>query len=147
MPKIDFYLLQESSTHRFDFACRLIEKAYKHKHRIYVHVENIKDAHALDEKLWTYRDDSFLPHHIHGDGPLPAPPIQIGYAKAPEKERDILLNLSFIIPEFHTQFKRILEVVANDPEQQNIARNNYREYRAKGFDIQTHHLQNGENNP
>ncbi len=144
MPKIDFYLLEESSMpHRLDFACRLIEKAYKHKHRIYVHVENVNDAHLLDEKLWTYRDDSFLPHHIQGEGPEPAPPIQIGYTKAPEKARDILLNLSFNVPEFYPQFKRILEIVINAPEAQNKAREHYREYRSKGFDIQTHHLQNG----
>jgi len=142
MPKIDFYLLEESSIpHRLDFACRLIEKAYKHKHRIYVHVESVDDAHLLDEILWTYRDDSFLPHHIHGEGPTPTPPIQIGYTKAPEKERDILLNLSSNIPEFYLQFKRVLEIVINNPNAQTIARQRYREYRSKGFDIQTHHLQ------
>ncbi|HEX2549875.1 MAG TPA: DNA polymerase III subunit chi, partial [Gammaproteobacteria bacterium] len=95
MPKIDFYLLQESGAHdRLNFACRLIEKIYKQKHRIFIYVSNIKEAHDIDERLWTYREDSFLPHHIQGEGPNPPPPIQIGFSEAPLNERDILLNLS-----------------------------------------------------
>lgn len=144
MPKIDFYLLQEpSEKDRLDFACRLIEKVYKQKHRIFIFVANTLAANELDERLWTYREDSFLPHHIQGEGPNPPPPIQIGFT-APENERDILLNLSNTVPEFFTRFSRVLEIVQNDPVAKETSRKLYREYRAKGFEITTHNLQTVE---
>lgn len=141
MPKIDFYLIQSSAaTASLAFACRLIEKVYKQQHRIYVHAENEKVAHQLDELLWTYREDSFLPHHLYGEGPEPAPPIQIGFNVIPEKQRDILLNLSNTVPEFYLQFTRVLELVPHDKTAQEYARARYRHYRTAGYNITTHKL-------
>jgi DNA polymerase-3 subunit chi len=140
MPKIDFYILTDDA--KFSFACRLIEKAYKSRHRIYIHTENEKDAHRLDEMLWTYKDDSFLPHNLYGEGPESAPPIQIGFNVTPDNHRDILLNLSSSVPEFFSQFQRILELVANDSDSQNLGRERFKHYRAQNFEITTHKLQN-----
>jgi DNA polymerase-3 subunit chi len=141
MPRIDFYLIQDKNPKaRLDFACRLIEKAYKSRHRIYIHTENQADAHTLDELLWTFREDSFLPHNLLGDGPEPAPPIQIGYQIKPDKQRDILINLSQGVPEFYTQFSRVIELVSTDETIQTVCREHYRMYRANGFDITTHKL-------
>lgn len=145
MPKIDFYILTDGNVQaRFHLACRLIEKAYKNRHRVYVHTETQDDANKIDELLWTYRDDSFLPHNLYGDGPEPAPPIQIGCAVTPEKHRDILINLSSQVPIFFERFNRVLEIVANDAVMQATARENYRQYRTRGFDINTHKLQTVE---
>jgi DNA polymerase-3 subunit chi len=141
MPKIDFYIMQESGQKaRFDFICRLIEKAYKNRHRIYIHTENETDAHTLDELLWTYRDDSFLPHNLVGEGPEPSPPIQIGFELKPQSQRDILINLSHVVPEFYNQFTRVIEVVSRDEAIQVISREHYRTYRSNGFDITTHNI-------
>ncbi|MEO8400813.1 MAG: DNA polymerase III subunit chi [Gammaproteobacteria bacterium] len=142
MPKLDFYILPDLNPDgRLLFVCRLIEKAYKQKHRIYVHATDKLEAHRLDEMLWTYRDDSFLPHNLYGEGPDPAPPIQIGFAVTPEKQKDILINLSNEVPDFHPQFLRILELIENDPAAQAAGRERYRFYRTQGFDINTHKLQ------
>lgn len=141
MPKIDFYILhEEGQTARLTFACRLIEKAYHNRHKIYIHTENQEDAYALDECLWTYRDDSFIPHHLVGDGPDPAPPVQIGFENKPEKQRDILINLSLKVPEFYTEFARVIELVSSDEAIQVISREHYRTYRTNGFSITTHKL-------
>lgn len=145
MPKIDFYILAtDSEADRLGFVCRLIEKAYKNQHRIYIHAESVALAHQLDELLWTYRDDSFLPHNLLGEGPDPAPPIQIGFEQKPVNHRDILINLQPSIPEFVTQFSRVCEIIRNDAECQAIARDNYREYRTRGYEINTHKLQSVE---
>ena len=145
MPKIDFYILPEGEAQtRFNLACRLIEKAYKNRHRIYIHTENQADAHQLDEMLWTYREDSFLPHNLYGEGPEPAPPIQIGFDAHPEKHRDILINLSLQIPAFFQQFNRVLELVSNEANIQESARERFRNYRAQGIEITTHKLQTVE---
>lgn len=145
MPKIDFYLISEtSSLGCLNFACRLIEKAYRNRHRIYIHTDNETEAHQLDELLWTYREDSFLPHNLYGEGPDPAPPIQIGYATTPEKQRDILINLAKTVPEFYPQFARVLQIVPSDETAQAQAREHYRAYRSAGYEITTHKLQSVE---
>jgi DNA polymerase-3 subunit chi len=141
MPRVDFYIIEETRPQaRWLLACRLIEKAYKNRHRIYVHTEDQAEAHQLDELLWTYRDDSFLPHNLYGEGPEPAPPIQIGFCHTPEKHRDILLNFNKQVPAFHEQFSRILEIVSHHTDIQTAARERYRQYRAQQYDINTHKL-------
>jgi DNA polymerase-3 subunit chi len=145
MPKIDFYILSDPNpTSHLQLVCRLVEKAYKNRHRIYIHAHNKAQAYAVDELLWTYREDSFLPHNLYGEGPEPAPPIQIGFDAVPEKHRDILINISHDIPEFYTQFARILECVPNDAQLQELAREHYRLYRAQGHTITTHKLETVE---
>lgn len=144
MPKIDFYILPEANPiSLLQFTCRLIEKAFQQQHRIYVHTENRALAHQLDEMLWTYRDDSFLPHNLYGEGPEPAPPIQIGYNPTTvlEKHRDILINLDQTIPPFYTQFSRVLELIIQDTAAQEAGRERYRAYRSQGLEINTHKLQ------
>lgn len=142
MPKIDFYILTEGDADgRFQMACRLIEKAYRNQHRVYIHTENSTDAHTIDELLWTYREESFLPHNLYGEGPEPAPPIQIGFDLTPAKHRDILINLAHSVPAFYGQFARVLEIVANDVTIQTRSRENYRHYRTQGHDIASHKLQ------
>lgn len=142
MPRIDFYILNTGDfSTRLQFACRLAEKAYKNRHRLYIHTEHERDAHQLDELLWTYRDDSFLPHNLYGEGPEPAPPIQIGFGIVPEKQRDILMNLSNDVPSFYPHFNRVLELVANDSNHQAQAREHFKMYRAAGYEISTHKLQ------
>ncbi len=142
MPKIDFYLIPgPSDRERLAFACRLIEKIYKQQRRIYIHTENQTVAHHIDELLWTYREDSFLPHHLYGEGPDPAPPIQIGYNTVPDKHRDILINLSPAAPEFYNQFSRVLELISSDPVATAAGRERYKFYRTQGYDIATHKLE------
>ena len=136
-----FYILEESSImQRLRLACRLLEKAYKNRHRIYVNAVDEKQAHLLDEMLWTYKDDTFLPHNLYGDGPEPAPPIQIGFGITPDKQRDILLNLSPDVPDYFSQFARLLEIVSSDSVIQAAGREHYRHYRAAGYEITTHKL-------
>jgi DNA polymerase-3 subunit chi len=142
MPTFDFYIIEESQVNaRLRLTCRLIEKAYKNRHRIYVHTDTEKTAHQLDEMLWTYREDSFLPHNLYGDGPEPAPPIQIGFALTPEKQRDILINLSKDVPIFYPQFSRVLEIISNETDIQAAGREHYKQYRADGHPINIHKLQ------
>ena len=92
----------------------------------------------LDELLWTYKDDSFIPHNLQGEGPEPPPAVQIGYNAEPRGFNDILINMASTIPPFHTRFRRIMEIVLDNDAAKEISRQHYRDYRAKGFDLHTH---------
>ncbi|MBI2786554.1 MAG: DNA polymerase III subunit chi, partial [Legionella longbeachae] len=100
-----------------------------------------EDAEYLDELLWTFKEDSFIPHNLQGEGPEPPPPIQIGYEKEPRGFNDILLNLSNSIPPFYSRFKRVMELVINIEAEKEQSRLHYREYRARGCELFTHHIE------
>lgn len=139
--RIDFYLLssQEDSA-RWLLACRLLEKAYLRGHRVFVYCESQQEAHRIDELLWTFKDNSFIPHNLQGEGPEPPPPIQIGYQTEPRGFNDILLNLSHEIPAFYSRFQRVMEIVINDEAAKELSRQRYREYRAKQCALHTHEM-------
>ncbi|MEZ5578324.1 MAG: DNA polymerase III subunit chi [Candidatus Competibacteraceae bacterium] len=43
-------------------ACRLADKAYGLGHTVYLFTASEARAAALDDLLWTFRQDSFVPH-------------------------------------------------------------------------------------
>ncbi len=139
--RVDFYLLESDKNQaRWLVACRLLEKAYARGHRVYVFCNHQQDAELLDELLWTFKEDSFIPHNLQGEGPEPPPPIQIGYGNEPRGFNDILLNLTNRIPPFYAKFRRVMELVANIEAEKELSRANYREYRAKGCELYTHQI-------
>jgi DNA polymerase-3 subunit chi len=140
-PRIDFYLLKDETLQAtWSTACRLLEKAYHFKHSVFVLCSSKEDAEFLDELLWTFKDDSFIPHHLQGEGPEPPPPIQIGLNE-PSGFNDILLNLSPLIPSFFQRFRRIIEIVPNQESAKEISRQHYRDYKTKGCILQTHSIE------
>ena len=139
--RVDFYLLNDSQAQTIWLvACRLLEKAYQRGHRVFVLCENQKDAEHIDDLLWTYKDDSFIPHNLQGEGPEPPPPVQIGYDAEPRGFNDILLNMASTIPPYFSRFRRVMEVVAANNDAKEISRNHYREYRSKQCELHTHNI-------
>jgi DNA polymerase III subunit chi len=137
--KVDFYLLKNNNINACPLlACRILEKAYKRGHRVFVYCEDLESTNLLDELLWTYKDESFIPHNIQGEGPEPPPVIQIGYNDDPRGYNDILLNMANEIPVFYKKFTRIIEIVADDEKAKEISRQHFREYKKQGFDLKTH---------
>jgi len=138
--RVDLYLMQDPEPQSTGIMiCRLLEKAYIRGHRVFVFCSNEPEANLLDDLLWNYKDDSFVPHHLQGEGPVPPPPIQIGYNE-PKGFNDLLLNMSAVVPDFYHRFKRVLQVVSADETSKEIAREHYRTYRAQGCEIHTHQV-------
>lgn len=55
----------------------LLEKTVERGWRALVRVDTAERASAIDALLWTYNDESFLPHAISGDGEARRQPILI----------------------------------------------------------------------
>ena len=139
--RVDFYLLSESNDQqKFIIACKLIEKAYKHGHSVFVYCDDEQQAHDIDELLWTFRAESFIPHNLQGEGPEPPPVVQIGYKDNAGNFNDVLLNLSQNIPQFFQRFRRILQIVEVDESAKEISRQHYRHYKAHGAKVFTNSL-------
>jgi DNA polymerase-3 subunit chi len=53
----------------------LLEKSYERGWRVVVQAASDERVDALDAHLWTYRDDTFLPHGTARDSEIAAQPI------------------------------------------------------------------------
>jgi DNA polymerase-3 subunit chi len=141
MPRIDFYLLpHEGPQARLLFACRLLEKAYSQQHQVYVHLEDAEKARLLDTLLWTFRDESFIPHQLDTPGQQAAAPILLGHCATTVKHQDILLNMHPEIPAFHENFARILEIIGPEASLRSLAEEHRIFYATKGYTITQHQL-------
>ncbi len=138
--KVDFYILSADVAEQH-FICRLLEKAYLQGRTVFVLCADQTMAETLDELLWTFREDSFVPHNLQGEGPTAPPPIQFGFAAAPVGFNDILLNLTATVPPYFKRFQRIIEMVANAEDAKTLSRQHYQFYRQQGFNISTHHIE------
>jgi DNA polymerase III subunit chi len=68
MTEIRFYHLETRKLE--DALPRLLEEALAGKVRVVVEAPSRELIEALDDRLWTYSDDAFLPHGLaHGDEP------------------------------------------------------------------------------
>jgi DNA polymerase-3 subunit chi len=138
MTKVDFYILKGGS--REHTTCKLIEKAYKLGHSIYVHTASDEQTRQLDDLLWTFRDGSFIPHERYEAGKDFEAPIVIGAHEAPEVAHDVLINLGNDVPLFFSRFLRVAEVIGHDDTAKQQGRERFKFYRDRGYHLDTHQL-------
>lgn len=141
MTLISFYILKGNQEHdRQVFACRLAEKAYKLGHQVYIQTQNDEQAEQLNQTLWSFRADSFVPHQIDDGQKNEDCPILIGHNTKPPRLMDLLINLDSEQPLFFSQFERMAELI-DDSEQTKIpGRQRYQFYKERGYDLTTHRL-------
>ena len=143
MTRVDFYVLDDPAAQaRERFACRLVEKAFRLKHRIYLHTASEQEALGVDRLLWTFSEGSFVPHAVDSDGLDAelgrATPVRIGAGSEPRFEAELLVNLDHAVPLFFSRFERVAEIVGAGPEEKAAARERFRFYRDRGYALETH---------
>jgi DNA polymerase-3 subunit chi len=154
MTRIDFYSLEpDSPGDRFLLTCRLVERARAEGLRVFIHCPSTEVTRHLDRLLWTYRQDSFLPHGVVGS---PSPnldlaltPILISSDGTPEHEDQVLINLATEAPPFFSRFERVCEPIDEDPTVKAAGRERFRYYRDRGYPLAHHRirLQRGDSGP
>ncbi len=141
MARVDFYVLKQSGEQaRRHFACKLAEKAYRLENTVHIVAGSRADAERLDELLWTFRDGSFVPHHIVTASGNPESPISIGCDSDEVEPRDLLINLCDEVPAAARSFPRVAELVSADQDSKQRSRERYSLYRDQGHEINTHKL-------
>jgi DNA polymerase-3 subunit chi len=134
MTRVDFYLLPEAiEIARQHFACRLAEKAHHLGNRLFIHTCDSQAASTINELLWTFRADSFLPHAIS-----PASqtiPIHINWNEDNPAHHDLLINLTSTVPSFFSRFERVAEIVSQDAQALTDSRQRFRFYQERGYAI------------
>ncbi|HHJ81402.1 MAG TPA: DNA polymerase III subunit chi [Candidatus Tenderia electrophaga] len=145
MTKVDFYILEGNSGNREQTACRIADKAYRLGHGVYIHTADPGQAKRLDELLWTFKQNSFVPHGIEGESPDPEVAVLISHHpeltdSTQTQRRQVLINLAQEIPMFFSSFERVAEVIGQDNENKASGRQRYKFYRDRGYSLDTHTL-------
>lgn len=139
MTRVDFYILDgDSPAMRMQFACRLVEKAWRMGNRIHIHTPDRLTAETLDSLLWGNKAETFMPHAITPTSK--GTPIHIGYGDDSGQHHDLLINLCEEIPTFFSRFERVAEIVTQVPEQLATSRERFRFYRERGYSLESHKI-------
>lgn len=129
MLQIDFYILHTPIRQEKDrLACQLVDKAWHQGYHVYIQTDSLLQAKQLDDRLWTFKDTSFLPHDIYPEVLSSIAPIRIGYTDQLCEGMEVLINLTATVPPFFAQVKRIAEIVDDTPIAREAGRNRYRYY-------------------
>ena len=141
MPRADFYLIDKPRFREEPLllVCELVRKAYAAELPTLVLARDTAQAEELDDLLWSFDPDEFLPHQIagsdEGDGDTP---ILITTPEMDVPARPLLINLRDAAPA--GSFDRVLEVVPADPAARAPLRERWKHYQALGFDVTKHDM-------
>ena len=135
MTSIDFY------THvadRLAVAGRIVAKAFAQHSHVRVLTPDSATTDALDRLLWMQPATGFLPH-CRVSSPLASQtPVWIDHALEHQGPAAVLINLHESPPPFFSRFERMVEIVT--PDGAVAARERFRFYRERGYELRTHNL-------
>jgi DNA polymerase-3 subunit chi len=140
--QVMFYLLKDDVTDESGkdtrsaiyHACLQASHFYRQKQRVYIHTKDKQHAEQVDEMLWAFDSDSFVPHNLVGEGPKQGAMVEIGH-QAPQGRRPVLINLTSTVPIFANQFSYIVDFVPSDEALKQQARERFKACRQWGFQV------------
>ena len=135
MTELYFYHLQRQPLEAV--LPNLLERSLERGWRVVVQAGSEERVAALDAHLWTYREDSFLPHGLARDRDPGDQPILLTAGE----ENANAANVRFLVdgvapPPDATAYDRlVLMFDGNDPEAVEAARVHWQDAKAKGFAV------------
>ena len=141
MPRADFYLIAKERFREEPLllVCELAKRGYAANLPILVLARDAAQAEALDDLMWSFDPDEYLPHQIAGlDEGDDDTPILIATPDMDIPARALLINLRDAAPT--GSYERVLEVVPADPAARGPLRERWKHYQALGFDVNKHDM-------
>ena len=140
MSRADFYL---GAKPRFReeplrLVCELARKAHDSGQPTLVLARDREQAEALDDLLWAFDDDAYVPHQVAGDEEDDLTPVLIATPDMDVPLRPLLINLRDEAPA--GDFDRVLEVVPADPAARAPLRERWKHYQSRGFALDKHDM-------
>ncbi len=138
--RVDFYLLEHAEPQAvLHFTCRLVRKLQQQRKNAFIWAESPTQASVLDNLLWTFADDSFIPHSMAPSSTQnKSAPVQIGTELAHSSEFGIVLSLNQQQGLTLPVSPRIAEIISGDEDKKQLGRKRYAQYRDKGLQIEVH---------
>ncbi len=137
--QVMFYLLEQDENEDKHYlallhACFQAAHFYRNQQRVFIYSKNQEQAHQIDELLWSFEADSFVPHNLVNEGPKNGAAVEISW-QPPTNRRPVLINLTSTVPNFAHQFSQIIDFVPSDEQLKQSARERFKAYRQLGFQV------------
>ena len=135
MPRVDFYHLEHGIIE--DVLPKLLEKAYTSGKPILIKVGNEARVEVLNTALWTYDDQSFLPHGTKKDGNASLQPIWLTAGEDNPNQAAMLFLVDGALIDLKelNNFERIFNLFdGKDEEGLKRARNFWKEVKSSGLE-------------
>lgn len=133
MTEIGFYHLTRTSLEQA--LPRLLEKVLASDLRAVLRAGSAERLDLLDRHLWTYANDSFLPHGTAADGFVEDQPVLLTTGTERPNGATVLLLVEGADPEI-AGYERVIDLFdGNDPQAVAAARGRWRMRRAEGHKL------------
>ncbi|GMU42426.1 MAG: DNA polymerase III subunit chi [Xanthomonadales bacterium] len=133
--RADFYLIAKPRFREQPLllVCELAKRAYAAQLPTLILARSLEEAEVLDDLLWSFETDAFIPHQIAGDEDDEVSAILITPPGAQVTDRPLAINLREDCAE--GSFETVKEVVAADPAEREGSRRRWAEYRRRGYEV------------
>ncbi len=132
-------LAQNTPAARNLHAAKLVDKAWQQGDRVCVVCDTMQHAQELDDLLWNFSPDAFIPHGLVPDSATTcSEPVGILLCPPVAEDWDTVVILSATLPTDADRFKRLALVAHNDPAVLNQARSHFKQLRALGIEPKVH---------
>jgi DNA polymerase-3 subunit chi len=135
MTEVLFYHLQNQTVERV--LPPLLEKSLERGWRVVVQAASEERADALDSHLWTYRDDSFLPHGTWRDKDAAEQPVILAVQDGNPNQASVrfLIDCADLPTDADAYQRLVLMFNGDDEEATAAARAAWSVSKAKGFEV------------
>lgn len=137
MTEIDFCFNVED---KLRLVSRYAVKAVKQENRLFIFAPDERTAHVVRQTLWSFEQTSFIPHCGSDDALAAETPVIVDHVAEPLIHDEVLLNLSSNYPPFFSRFRRLIEIVGNEEDDKAAARERFKFYRDRGYEIRRHDM-------
>ncbi|KGM55197.1 DNA polymerase III subunit chi [Lysobacter arseniciresistens ZS79] len=137
----DFYLIEKERFREEPLllVCELARKAHARGLPMLVLARDTAQAERLDDLLWSFEPDAFIPHQIAGeDVDEDEADVLIAPPESDPPLRALVLNLRDAPVE--GGFERVLEVVPADESARGPLRERWKHYKARGFALKSYDM-------
>lgn len=136
MLQADFYVISSERfrTEPLRLVCILARKAYFSQNSSVILAMDAAQANALDDLLWAFDPEAFVPHQIIGsDEDEEITPVLIALPEQKAPNRPIAINLRPQLADVYCD--RIIEVVPPDPHARQKLRDRWLYYKNQGIRV------------
>jgi DNA polymerase-3 subunit chi len=113
--------------------CELARKSYDANLWTLILARDRAQAEDLDELLWAFDDEAYVPHQIAGDQEDELTPVLIAPPDVDAPPRALVINLRD--GAYRGNCDRIVEVVPADADAREPLRERWKQYKALGYEV------------
>ena len=137
MTRIDFYFNVDNKQ---QLLADLVQAALTKRRQVTILTDNAEKAAELSTSLWQQSATSFLPNVLVNDDLAAQTPVLLHWPDnaLPQNaitQDDMLINLTAAEPSFFSRFTHLVELVGDEEQDKMRARERYKFYRDRGYDI------------